>query len=355
MARGQIRILLVEPTETGAGSIIDALRQQGCAPIHQRVENKAGLLDALKHQTWDAVIANYLLPGFSGLDALIFVRHISASLPFIMISGIYGEATAVEAMKAGASDYLLRADLGRLGTVLENELAAAESRRHRQRAEGAMQFLASIVDSSEDAIYGKDLNCIISSWNPAAERIYGYRTEDIIGKSITLLFPKHRRDELLQILTAVRGGRAITFADTERRHQDGRLIPISVIISPIRNGEGRVVGRRPSPVTSPGRSTLTANASASSKASPSRSAKSVSSPACCPSAPPAKTSATTTATGRRLNPTSASIRMPSFPTASVLIASRSMSRSLSLPTEYFRRPPACPDLRNATCLPLTIA
>lgn len=242
MARGQIRILLVEPTETGAGSIIDALRQQGCAPIHRRVENKAGLLDALKHQTWDAVIANYLLPGFSGLDALIFVRHISASLPFIMISGIYGEATAVEAMKAGASDYLLRADLGRLGTVLENELAAAESRRHRQRAEGAMQFLASIVDSSEDAIYGKDLNCIISSWNPAAERIYGYRTEDIIGKSITLLFPKHRRDELLQILTAVRGGRAITFADTERRHQDGRLIPISVIISPIRNGEGRVVG-----------------------------------------------------------------------------------------------------------------
>jgi PAS domain S-box-containing protein len=112
----------------------------------------------------------------------------------------------------------------------------------RQRAEEARARLAAIVASSEDAIIGKTLEGIITSWNQGAERIYGYKAEDVIGQSLTLLVPPDRPDELPAILARLAHGEAISRYETERIRRDGQVISVSLTISPIRDPAGTIIG-----------------------------------------------------------------------------------------------------------------
>jgi PAS domain S-box-containing protein len=110
------------------------------------------------------------------------------------------------------------------------------------RAEQAAQRLVAIVESSDDAIVGKSLDGVIFSWNGAAERLFGYRAEEIIGKSVTLLIPPHSHNEEPGILDRIRRGERIEHYETVRRRKDGSLVHISLTVSPIRSASGRIVG-----------------------------------------------------------------------------------------------------------------
>ena len=104
-----------------------------------------------------------------------------------------------------------------------------------------MQYLCAIIESSEDAIYGKDLDGRIVSWNPAAERLFGFRAEEIVGQSNVQLFPLNRRGGMLEIQAGVRRGDSVAIQDTERLHKNGQIVPVSVIISPIKNANGEII------------------------------------------------------------------------------------------------------------------
>ena len=242
MGNGIMQVLIVEDSENDTILLLEELEQKGHAPAHQRVETKEAFLAALQNGSWDAVISDYVLPQFSGPDALKLLRNQGFDIPFIMVSGVHGEETAVAMMKAGANDYIVKGNLSRLAPALERELEAARDRRLHKRAEGAMQYLAAIVESSEDAIYGKNLDSIIVSWNPAAERLFGYSAEEIIGRSIVGLFPLNHRDELLDILATIRRGETIGIRETERLNKSGKIIPVSLTISPIKNAKGEIIG-----------------------------------------------------------------------------------------------------------------
>ena len=235
-------MLLVEDSADDAALLLAEMNKNGLRPTHHRVDNRADFLAALKRQNWDAVVSDYVLPQFSGPEALHLLRHQGSDMPFIMVSGIYGEDEAVAMMKAGANDYVMKGNLSRLVPALKRELEAAQDRRRRKRAEGAMQFLAAIVESSEEAIYGKNLDSLIVSWNPSAERLFGYSAEEIIGRSTAVLFPKNRRDEMLEILASIRRGDVIGVQETERLHKSGRIIPVSITVSPVRNSSSDVIG-----------------------------------------------------------------------------------------------------------------
>jgi PAS domain S-box-containing protein len=112
----------------------------------------------------------------------------------------------------------------------------------RKRAEEATQRLACIVDSSDDAIISKDLDGIISSWNKAASRLFGYEAAEVIGKPVTILIPQDRRDEESFILQQIRRGERIDHYETVRRRKDGGLIDVSLTVSPVRNAQGRIIG-----------------------------------------------------------------------------------------------------------------
>jgi len=112
----------------------------------------------------------------------------------------------------------------------------------REQAQRDKQRLAAIVDSSDDAIVSRDLNGIVTSWNPGAERLYGYSAEEMIGKPIALLIPPHLQQEEPEILAQIAGGERMDHFETTRVRKDGQLVRISLSVSPIRNQHGRVIG-----------------------------------------------------------------------------------------------------------------
>jgi two-component system, chemotaxis family, CheB/CheR fusion protein len=111
-----------------------------------------------------------------------------------------------------------------------------------QRAERVARRLASIVESSDDAIISKDLNGTIATWNRAAERLFGYAAEEVIGKSITILIPAERMDEEVDILDRIRRGERIEHFETKRRRKDGSIVDISLTVSPVTDESGKIIG-----------------------------------------------------------------------------------------------------------------
>jgi PAS domain S-box-containing protein len=112
----------------------------------------------------------------------------------------------------------------------------------RSDNEEKLQLLASIVESTDDAVITKDVNGIITSWNRGAERIFGYLAEEAIGKPITILIPRDRHDEERVILERIRSGERIDHYETVRQRKDGSKLDISLTVSPIRNAAGKIVG-----------------------------------------------------------------------------------------------------------------
>jgi len=108
--------------------------------------------------------------------------------------------------------------------------------------EEARARLAAIVESSDDAIIGKTLDGVITSWNKGAEKIYGYRAEEAVGRHVSMLAPPERQVELRQLLERLQQGEQITQHETERVTKDGRRIEVAITISPIRGGDGSVIG-----------------------------------------------------------------------------------------------------------------
>jgi PAS domain S-box-containing protein len=121
-------------------------------------------------------------------------------------------------------------------------LGISEDITERKRSEEAQRQLAAIVESSDDAIIGKTLDGIVTSWNKGAERLYGYTAEEIIDKPIIILLPPGRLDEEPQIIGRVRSGERIEHLETVRRHKDGRDIHVSLTISPIKDATGKIIG-----------------------------------------------------------------------------------------------------------------
>ena len=134
-----LRVLIVEDSESDALLLLRALRQSGYEPASRRVESAAALTASLQEQEWDVVLSDFRLPQFNGLEALKLVQASGRDVPFILVSGVIGEETAVQAMKAGAHDYVLKDNLARLAPAIERELRDAEVRRQRRQAQDALR------------------------------------------------------------------------------------------------------------------------------------------------------------------------------------------------------------------------
>jgi PAS domain S-box-containing protein len=112
----------------------------------------------------------------------------------------------------------------------------------RARQDEIAYYLASIVDSCDDAILTIDLDGIVTSWNAAAERLYGYTAEETIGKPMAILIPANRHDEEPPILERIKRGERIEHYETVRQRKDGSLIDLSLTVSPVKNAQGKIIG-----------------------------------------------------------------------------------------------------------------
>jgi PAS domain S-box-containing protein len=158
-------------------------------------------------------------------------------------ASMLGRRLEVKAIRQDGSDVLvelaitpLQTDDGPIFTAYLRDIT------DRNRGEEASLRLAAIIASSDDAIVSKDLNGIITSWNVGAHRLFGYTTEEIVGKSILTLIPPERHHEEPHILGRIRRGERIQHYETVRRRKDGTLIDISVTVSPLKDNHGKIIG-----------------------------------------------------------------------------------------------------------------
>jgi len=152
-----IRILIVEDSEDDMVLVMHELRRGGYEPFFERVERAESMAASLGKGHWDLVIANYVLPSFSGLEALRVLQRTGEDLPFIIVSGTIGEETAVEAMKAGAHDYIMKNNLKRLIPAVERELKEAKIRRERRQMENELKKRVNELEEFYNIAIGREL------------------------------------------------------------------------------------------------------------------------------------------------------------------------------------------------------
>jgi len=158
-----LRVLFVEDSEDDMLLLVRQLRQGGYAPAFERVETADGLRSALHRGGWEVILSDYTMPRFSGLEALAITLQLAADVPFLMVSGTVGEEVAVESIKAGAADYLMKQNLIRFVPAVARALRDAAERRAMRRAESVLReqraLLGMIYDNTSDAL-------ALHTWEP---------------------------------------------------------------------------------------------------------------------------------------------------------------------------------------------
>jgi len=134
-----LHVLIVEDSENDALLLIRELKRSGYEPVYERVYTAKGLSDALEKQTWEIIISDFVMPQFSGLEALKLTKLKNLDIPFIITSGKISDDTAVLSMKAGAADYIMKDNLTRLGPAIERELQETAVRRESEKASKSLK------------------------------------------------------------------------------------------------------------------------------------------------------------------------------------------------------------------------
>ncbi|HEV7404634.1 MAG TPA: PAS domain S-box protein [Chthoniobacteraceae bacterium] len=240
-----LRVLLVEDRPSDAELVVLALRRAGFAPEWQRVETEAAFAAGL-HPDLDLILSDYALPEFSGLRALEVLRESGLELPFIIVSGTIGEETAVAAMKKGASDYLLKDRLARLGPAVEHALEQARFRRERRESEAALreseERFRQVAENIQDVFWLTDLEKQQMVYvSPAYEKIWGRSRGEIYASPQSWLEAIHPEDRA-RIYQAATTKQAEGLYDEEYRiiHPDGSLRWIRDRAFPVLDTRGRV-------------------------------------------------------------------------------------------------------------------
>jgi PAS domain S-box-containing protein len=183
-----LNILLVEDLEDDALLLLRELRRGGYSPVHERVETAEAMRAALEQRQWDIVISDYLMPKFSGLAALSVLHDSGQDLPFIIVSGNIGEDIAVQAMKAGAHDYVIKGNLARLLPAVERELREAEVRRERIRADEQLtqsrQRLFNTLENMNEGFFTLDAAWQFTFVNREAAKLWGISRVELLGRSL---------------------------------------------------------------------------------------------------------------------------------------------------------------------------
>ncbi len=211
----RLSVLIIEDSQYDTDLNIWHLRKAGYDIHYQRVENADEMKRALNEQPWDMILSDYSMPHFDVLTALEIYHESLLDIPFIVISGAIGEVKAVEMIKAGAHDYLLKDNMTRFHSVVQRELREAQLRKNLAEINGALAIsedrYRTMIKASPDGIFITNLQGIITEVSAAGLELYGTDTvDDIVGlpfsnfvpsfeiQSLTDIFNKTMRDGLAQ-------------------------------------------------------------------------------------------------------------------------------------------------------------
>jgi DNA-binding NtrC family response regulator len=182
---GQLRILILEDNASDAELVRRELRKAGLNFAVRVAPDKGTYIEALDAFAPDIILADYSLPGFDGLTALHLAHRRLATVPVIIVSGAIGEETAIETLKAGAIDYVLKQRLSRLGPVVKRALLETKQLAEKNRAEKELarqqELLRVTLNSIGDAVIASDIHGRVTFLNPVAANLTGWTQENAIG------------------------------------------------------------------------------------------------------------------------------------------------------------------------------
>lgn len=182
-----LRVLLIEDSQEDALLVLRELRRSGFEPTSKRVETAPAMREALGDQPWDLILSDFVLPNFGGLEALVIAHQSAPDLPFILISNKVSEETLVDAMRAGAADFVMKDRLSRLGLAVQRELADAATRHRLTQAQIEWR---TVFDAVQDAIFIHDADFCIVRANLAYAQLAQMPVAELIGRHYWEVFPK---------------------------------------------------------------------------------------------------------------------------------------------------------------------
>lgn len=232
-----IRILLIEDSPTDALLIEHELKSGGFAVNITRVDTELDIRSELLREH-DLVMADYSLPGFTAMDVLDWFRQSGADAPFVLVSGTIDTETAVNSMRRGAADYILKRNLPALPGAVHRALDRQKLRREKRLAEDKVGFLARMLNLAQDAIIVCDFDRYqIQYWNKGAEKLYGWTAGDVMGRDIHQFILTDHGEACEVIKGLVRQGE--WSAEAYRARRDGQQIAVSERATLARDGDGR--------------------------------------------------------------------------------------------------------------------
>jgi PAS domain S-box-containing protein len=241
----KLRILILEDRPDDAELVLRELRKAGIRFDGKCVATEAAFLAALCDAPPDLILADYALPAYDGKSALAAVRKETPEIPFIFVSGTMGEETAIEALHQGATDYVLKQRLSRLGPAVQRALREVEQRRYRAQAERHIHelnvLLRAILDNIPDPTWQKDIQGRFLFCNEPLALIYGRSMEDIIGKTVFDISSSDAERMTREDQEVIATGKLIQ-VEQQYTYAGGQKRWFDTIKSPIFNERGEVTG-----------------------------------------------------------------------------------------------------------------
>jgi len=239
-----LKILIVDDVPDDAELVAVQLKQQGIKFSWKYVDNAQKLKNALNDDVWDAVISDYSMPGFDGIEALRIVREFDKDIPFIMVSGTIGEDVAIEAMKKGVHDYLMKNNMLRLGPALLREIEDAENRRQHKKAREALvqseEKYRLLVENAPVGVSITNLDGKFQTANRAYCDITGYTEKELLNMTIMELSVEEFEKKTVKIIDKLIDGK-IEKTRIEKRYmrKDGKIINVVIHETIKKDEEGK--------------------------------------------------------------------------------------------------------------------
>ena len=243
ISENPIRILHLEDSVEDAEIIAEKLSAEGMPCRIARVESRKSFIDAIDHKVdgqWDIILADQSLPSFDGISALKIARETCPDVPFIIISGALGEELAVEALKSGATDYILKDRLARLPLAVRRAVQERDVSQERKRSEALLNLRTKALESAANGIAITDREGTIIWANAACASLTGYALTEILGQN-PRLFKSGRHDEAFYrgLWTTIRQGR-VWQGEIINQRKDGTLYTEDMTITPVRDSQGEI-------------------------------------------------------------------------------------------------------------------
>lgn len=237
-----LRILMLEDSPEDAELIVYELRRGGIGFETVRVATQEEFRRALEEYKPDLILADYRLPGFDGLTALRIVRAVSHEIPFIFVTGAMGEEVAIESLRSGATDYVLKDRLSKLVPAVKRAVKEARELAQRRRAEEQLRQAAAAFENTREAILMLDRKRRVTMVNRAYTMLTGYLPEEALGRPLERLHCNAGNEVLYRELWERLDSTGSWWGETRKQRKEGGVFPAWESISTVRNQEGHVEG-----------------------------------------------------------------------------------------------------------------